>query len=100
MFTRTFTERSRTGNAQVVEVPSVQQVHRKKGTTLHDLSDEVQHKLFLAAVFTKNSQVNEMKEFTGQNKCKKKKKKSIVKEVQVTDFVKPALINFMVEATA
>lgn len=29
-----------------------------------------------------------------------KKKKSIVKEVQVTDFVKPALINFMVEATA
>lgn len=43
MFTRTFTERSRTGNAQVVEVPSVQQVHRKKGTTLHGLSDEVQH---------------------------------------------------------
>lgn len=92
MFTRTFTERSRTGNAQVVEVPSVQQVHRKKGTTLHDLSDEVQHKLFLAAVFTKNSQVI--------HRPKQLQKKSIVKEVQVTDFVKPDLINFMAEATA
>lgn len=45
---------------------------------LHDLSDEVQHKLFLAAVITKNSQViYRLKQL--------QKKKSIVKEVQVID---------------
>lgn len=94
MFTRTFTERSRTGNAQVVEVPSVQQVHRKKGTTLHDLSDEVQH--FFSSCLHKEF----ISDSQAKTNAKKKKKKSIVKEVQVTDFVKPALINFMVEATA
>lgn len=60
MFTRTLIERSRTGHAQVMEVPWVQQVHSQEERTLpHDLSDEVQHEnqLLLAAVITKNSQM-------------------------------------------
>lgn len=92
MFTRTLIKSSRTGNAQVMEVPWVQQVCcQEKGTLPHDLSDEVPHEnQLLAVVITKNSQVIHRLKQLG-------KKKSIITEVQAIKIVKSALGKFMAE---